>query len=109
MAKQRKKRKPRLIPPRVDPDEAWNEKHGADSGKDNGLDWEDADKLCNEIAQKMADASDKVWERAAEFFEGIEETITSMQETITRNQRVSQKQMDALKNMSAGVDKWVDR
>ena len=109
MSKQRKQRKPRMIPKRVDPDVAWNEKHGEGAGQ--GPDWEEASQLCDDIGEKINDAPDEIWENhnACEFFEGVQETIASMQETITKNQRASDKQVAALNNMLAGVDKWLDR
>jgi len=109
MGKQRKQRKPRLIPPRVDPDEEWNKKHGADS--DDGPDWKEASALCDTIGGKIDDAPDAIWanETACEFFESIQTKIASIQETINQNKRASEKQVSALKNMDAGVDKWLDR
>lgn len=106
MAKQRKKRKPRTRPPRVDPDEEWNEKHGDTS---DGPDWNDAIKLCEEVSEKLTDASDHIWDKAGEFFESVEEFIGDVSETITKTQRVSKRQLEAIQNMSNGVDKWLDK
>jgi hypothetical protein len=100
------KRKPRTRPPRVDPDEEWNKKHGADAGKS---DWQGAVKICDEICEKVDEAPESIWnnEKGCEFFESVAEKAADMQETITKNQRVSDRQMESLQNMLRGVKKWL--
>jgi hypothetical protein len=86
----------------ADPDANWGEE------KDSG-DWREAAKYAGEIWQKIEDAPGDVWDKAFEFFEDVQEKVLSVQETIQKNQRVSEKQLNALKNWEKGVDNWLEK
>lgn len=65
-------------------------------------DWEAAIELCEEILAELADLPD----RAADFSEGVEERVTSIQEWIEDNQHVTSNMEEALQNIMSGVLKW---
>lgn len=72
------------------------------------LDWEDASEQCTRILETIDELEeDGVIDKAPEFFESVGEKIASMQGTIDRKQRVSEKQQEALDNMERGVNAWV--
>lgn len=53
------------------------------------------------------DVSDRAKESNTGFFEGVEEKTKGILDTITRTNRVSEGQANALNNMQAAVKKWV--
>jgi Fe-S-cluster formation regulator IscX/YfhJ len=65
--------------------------------------WEDAVELCTEIVAELADLP----ERAENFVESVEEKVLSIQDWIEDNKHVTDKQIEALKNMHLGVQKWL--
>ena len=94
----RKQREPRRgLPP--DPDENWN---------DPELDWEEVVEQCGNICDKIDDAPSDVWDKAFDFFESVREKAKDMGETIRKSCRVTQGQKNALDNMEAGVDRWLE-
>lgn len=68
-----------------------------------GPDWEEAKELCEEILAELADLP----ERAEDFSAGVEERVLSIMEWIEENEHVTEKQIQALKNMREGIDKWL--
>lgn len=53
------------------------------------------------------DVPDRAKESNTGFFEGVEEKTTAIVDTLTRTNRVSEGQRNALDNMQAAVKKWV--
>lgn len=102
----RKKREPRGRPPvrgrQADPDAGWNENK-------TGTDCQAAVEQAGRIWKKIEDASGDVWDRAYEFFEDVQEKVLSVQKTIQKSQRMTERQQSALDNWEEGVDKWLTR
>lgn len=48
-------------------------------------------------------------ERAEEFGSSVEEKAEAIGEWVEQNERVTEKQLSALKNMVDGVDRWICR
>lgn len=64
----------------------------------------DAAEQCERIIEKI-DSID--WpDRGIEFAESVREQVTDVQESITRNNAVTQAQRQALDNWESGVDAW---
>ena len=69
-------------------------------------DWEEASAQADRICELIENASAAAWDKAYEFFEDVEAKVKSVQETILRTERVTDKQQQALNNWEAGVSKW---
>lgn len=68
------------------------------------IDWEYAVALCDDVLELIDDLP----ERAEEFAEGVREKVASIKETIKLSERVSPAQVNAIRNMEAGIRKWLD-
>ena len=68
------------------------------------IDWEYAVALCDDVLEPIDDLP----ERAEEFAEGVREKVASIKETIKLSERVSPAQVNAIRNMEAGIRKWLD-
>lgn len=62
-----------------------------------------------ELAQFILDHADDLPDRAEEFAESVREKAASMKEWIQAHNRVTNMQFQALENMQAGVEKWLER
>ena len=72
------------------------------------IDYKDALEQCETILELIEyDIPSKAREDSPDFFEPIEERVTSMAEWITSNERITPKMAKALDNMEAGVRKWI--
>ena len=67
------------------------------------MDWEDALELCEEIEELL----DELPDRAEEFATSVGEKVADMREWIEDNEHVTPKQLDALENMKAGCENWL--
>jgi hypothetical protein len=71
-------------------------------GSKEGTDWEDAIELCKELLAELADLP----VRAENFVASVEEKILSIMEWIEENEHVTDKQLQAIRNMMSGAIKW---
>jgi hypothetical protein len=66
---------------------------------------EQADRILEAIED---DLPERAWDRAADFFEDVQTKVKDVRATVERLQRVSEKQLLALDNWEAAVNKWID-
>lgn len=74
------------------------------AGSINGLAREALDH-CNYILDNV----DEVPEKGAAFADSLRDKATSMKESITKAGTATDRQVSALENMHAGLDKWLNR
>lgn len=65
-------------------------------------DWEEAFELCNDILELIPE----VPEAGEDFAASVEDKVMGIQRTIEERKIVTEKQLDALENMKAGVARW---
>ena len=71
-------------------------------------DWEDALDQCETIIALIDDdVPDHAWDRSPDFFESIQDKITSMSEWIEEKKHVTKAMQDSLDSMERGVRKWI--
>lgn len=75
-----------------------------DSEPDELAPWEDALALCDEIRELLDDLP----ERADDFATSVEEKVDSIAEWIADNEHVTPAQLQALENMKAGCERWLE-
>ena len=68
-------------------------------------DWEAEIERCNELI----DLCDEVPERGEEFASSVQEKAESIAATIEAREHVTERQTQAIDNMMAGVERWLDR
>ena len=68
-------------------------------------DWESEIERCN----SLMDMCNEVPERGEEYASSVHEKAGSISATIEDNQHVTEKQMEAIDNMMAGVQRCIDR
>lgn len=66
---------------------------------------EQADRILTLIED---DLPERAWDKAAEFFEDVQQKVADVRATVERLQRVSEPQLRALDNWEAAVGKWID-
>jgi hypothetical protein len=65
-------------------------------------------KLAEETLSKIEDdVPPEAVDKALDFFESVSEKISDMVERVEAGAPVTEGMMQALQNMSAGVDKWI--
>ena len=69
------------------------------------MDWEEACEQCERIIEKC----DEMPSRAEDFTESVREKVQGIWGTIEVSEEVTENQQNALDNMEAGLDKWLDR
>lgn len=71
-------------------------------------DAKEAVRLAEEIANTIEDSvSDRAKSGNADFFESVLKRSKDIAETVTKRQTATDKQITALENMLAGVQRWV--
>lgn len=76
---------------------------------ENGCGYGGALEWCEEIITKAHEIQEGDYPSAAvDFASSIEETVDSIATTISDQQRVTDAQMTALRNMDHGLDKWIE-
>lgn len=71
---------------------------------DDELDWRDALEQCNRIAELC----DDIPERGEEFADSVREKAENYASWIRKNKEVTRRMQEALDNMEAGVNRWLD-
>ncbi len=69
--------------------------------------WEKAVETAERIRSKVEDLPERVKQKALEFFEGVYVRAGDFAEKIEKFRSASPKQIEALANMEAAVDKWI--
>jgi len=69
------------------------------------MDWEEALTFCKDLLNDIDDLP----ERAEDFAESVREKVESIQEFVEDAELVTARQVEALENIRAGVDKWLRR
>ncbi len=62
-----------------------------------------------ELVDSIVDGCGQIPERGQEYAESVSERATDIGRTIEERQFVTDKQMSALENMLAGVNRWIER
>ena len=69
---------------------------------------DEALELCDEILRMIEeDVPERAHDKAPDFFEGVEEKVKSISETIEQSGQATDRQIAALENMQAAVSKWI--
>mgnify|MGYP000152037849 CR=1 FL=1 len=69
--------------------------------------WEKAVEAAERIRGKIDDLPERVKQKALNFFEGVYVRAGDFAEKIEKYRSASPKQIEALANMEAAVDKWI--
>jgi len=62
---------------------------------------------CIQLCRDILDSIDDVPDAGADFAAGVEETTEGIMATIEERGRATENQLKALRNMKAGLDKWL--
>lgn len=70
------------------------------------MDAQEASESIDELVEMIDELPEETIDKAPEFFEDVRSNAVSMQETLNRTGRCSDKQARAIRNWTSSVEKW---
>lgn len=61
-----------------------------------------------QTAQAASAAADDIPERGEDFAAGVQATLNDIADWIGENEHITEPQIEAIENMRAGINKWLD-
>jgi molecular chaperone DnaK (HSP70) len=75
----------------------------------NDMTWEDVVDYIDQVIElgEQVQAQDNISMQGVDFANSVDQTLNSMKEWVTENERYSPKQLKAIENIEAGLSKWI--